>query len=321
VAHVEIRVVHGDVVQTPSDLLVLKFAQAWYGVDQRVSHKLGVSSGPPVGEYGLAMGDDRVAARDVLFLGVPSLAVFSYKDVRDFGRRAIAVAADAAPQAVSITLTLHGPNHGLDETECFNAELAGIIEAVRNDDCGDHLRIVTIVEFNEDRARRMQGTLALVAPDGHIPRGVGIDQTGIEIGAAGSLDTVGYDSAAKGHVFAAMPFSPDFEDVFTFGISPAAHASDLLAERMDQVSFAGDIVVHMRGRIAGARIVVADVTGANPNVYLEVGFAWGSGIPTILVCRDVSDLAFDVRGHRCLPYANIVDLQRKLSAEIAVLMS
>jgi hypothetical protein len=320
-AHVEIRVVHGDVMETPTDLLVLKFAQAWYGVDLQVSQRLGISSGPSVGQYGLAASDGQVAAPAVLLLGVPPLNLFSYKEIRDFGRRAVAVAAQAVPEAASIAVVLHGPNHGLDETECFNAELAGIVEAISANDCSDNLRIVTFVEVNEERARRMKGILAQVAPAGHIPRGGGAGQAGADVGAAVRLNSVGYDSAGKGHVFVAMPYSPEFEDVFAFGIAPAAHASNLLAERMDQVVFAGDIVRHMQGRIAGARIVVADVTGANPNVYLEVGFAWGSGVPTILVCRDVSDLAFDVRGHRCLSYANVVDLHRKLSAEIAALMS
>jgi hypothetical protein len=35
-------------------------------------------------------------------------------------------------------------------------------------------------------------------------------------------------------VFVAMPFSPAFEDLDTFGVVPAAHAANLLVERMDQ---------------------------------------------------------------------------------------
>jgi hypothetical protein len=34
-----------------------------------------------------------------------------------------------------------------------------------------------------------------------------------------------------------------------------------------------------RIRICAARLFIADVTGANPNVYLEIGFAWGHRSP------------------------------------------
>ncbi len=46
----------------------------------------------------------------------------------------------------------------------------------------------------------------------------------------------------------------------------------------------------------------------------------GNGIPTVLVCRDVDELKFDLRGHRCLSYTNIVELQRKLTKEIVALL-
>ncbi len=43
--------------------------------------------------------------------------------------------------------------------------------------------------------------------------------------------------------------------------------------------------------------MIAVLTGANPNVYLEVGYAWGKGRrPTILVTDDAEDPRFDVQG-------------------------
>lgn len=125
----------------------------------------------------------------------------------------------------------------------------------------------------------MQEVLASAIPDGSLRSGANPTEAGVQAEAADRLSTVGFDSAAKAHVFVAMPFSPVFEDVYTFGIVPAAHAANLLVERTDQTSFTGDIVAHMRERISGARLFVADVTGANPNVYLEIGFAWATEFP------------------------------------------
>jgi hypothetical protein len=113
-----------------------------------------------------------------------------------------------------------------------------------------------------------------------------------------------------------MPFDERFEDIFHYGIVRPVHDAGLLCERMDKIAFTGVIGSHMRHRIGHARFVVADLTGANPNVYLEVGYAWGRGVPTVLICSQSAELEFDVRGHRVLLYSTIRDLERKLYEEI-----
>ena len=322
-ATVQVRVVHGDALTLATDLLVLKYAQRLHGVDREAARRIGADDHalPRIGARALVRTDGTIAARAALFLGVPPLHEFGYEAIRGFGRRAVAEAAVVAPDAAEISLTLHGPNYGLDEIEAFNSELAGIIDAISENEAGTALRTITFVENNRGRAERLRAVLSSAIPDGTLRSGVAAADAGVQAEAADLLSTVGYDSAGKGHVFVAMPFTPDFEDVYAFGISPAAHASKLLVERIDQASFTGDIVAHMRQRIAGARLFVADVTGANPNVYLEIGFAWGNAIPTVLICRDVDELRFDLRGHRCLSYTNIVELQRKLTKEIAALLN
>ena len=72
----------------------------------------------------------------------------------------------------------------------------------------------------------------------------------------------------------------------------------------------------LRDRIASAKLLVADLTGANPNVYLEVGYAWGCQIPTVLLVKDSTELKFDVRGHRCLVYKSIAQLEESLKREL-----
>jgi len=58
------------------------------------------------------------------------------------------------------------------------------------------------------------------------------------------------------------------------------------------------------------------LTTANPNVFLEVGYAWGKGRPTILLVRDHDELPFDVRGQRCLVYGKIRELEEALAKEL-----
>src|SRR6202000_2830875 len=82
--------------------------------------------------------------------------------------------------------------------------------------------------------------------------------------------TAGVKSKEKAHVFVAMPFSKDLEDTFIFGIQEPINRAGLLCERVDQLSFTGDILDKIKSRIETATLVLADLSGANPNVYLEV---------------------------------------------------
>lgn len=135
------------------------------------------------------------------------------------------------------------------------------------------------------------------------------------------LDTVGYDSAGKQHAIVAMSFSEAFDDVYHYGISQPVRAAGLICERMDHVAFTGDIVAEMKRRIAEATLMIADLTDANPNVYLEVGYAWGVGTPCILTCHSDTTPTFDVRSQRCLYYTSIKKLEYILAAELAELPS
>lgn len=120
----------------------------------------------------------------------------------------------------------------------------------------------------------------------------------------------------KPRAFVAMPFSPDMEDVFYYGIQNPVRGLGYVCERVDQEAFTGDILDQVKSRIENAEIVIADLTGANPNVYLEIGYAWGKARPTVLVINDSDKLRFDVQGQRCLTYKSIKDLETRLTREL-----
>ena len=107
---------------------VLKYAQALYGVDHAAVEAIGgvePSTLPSVGEMLHLRHHRGVAARNLLFLGVEDLSRLDYQSVRLFGFTAVSRAAEACPTAREICLTLHGTGIGLDETEVFDAEVAG----------------------------------------------------------------------------------------------------------------------------------------------------------------------------------------------------
>jgi hypothetical protein len=120
----------------------------------------------------------------------------------------------------------------------------------------------------------------------------------------------------KPRIAVAMPFAPEMLDVFYYGISEPVRRMGYICERIDQEAFTGDIMDRVKMRIEMAEIVIADLTGANPNVYLEVGYSWGKGRPTVLIANQKDELKFDVRGQRCLKYGSIRELETILTKEL-----
>jgi len=114
-----------------------------------------------------------------------------------------------------------------------------------------------------------------------------------------------------------MPFAKELEDTYVFGIQGPANAAGFLCERVDMVTFTGDILERIKNRIQTAALVIAELTGANANVYLEVGYAWGLNRPVLLLIRQGEELKFDVKGQRCIIYENIVDLARRLQRDLS----
>jgi nucleoside 2-deoxyribosyltransferase len=97
------------------------------------------------------------------------------------------------------------------------------------------------------------------------------------------------------------------------------NAAGYLCERADLSVFTGDVMEWVKKRIASSSLIIADLSNANPNVYLEVGYAWGCGKPTVLLVRDPAELKFDVKGQRCLVYKKIKDLEESLRKELETL--
>ena len=321
----EISIVQADALALPADVLILKYAQALYGVDAQVVSRLDGSRGevfdavplPPIGSASLVESRGLLGAKDVLFVGVVPLGEFQYAEIREFARHSLKTLAEKMPGAAHVTMTLHGVGFGLDETEAFRSQLAGIIEALQSGECPAGLRRLSIVDHDERRADRLRSQLEEILPNGRLAKG---DHSGAHSTAVlqtTALRTAGAGSRGKAHVFVAMPFAREFDDRFHYGIHRAIQAAGYLCERADMSSFTGDILAWVKERIDSASLLVADLSGANPNVYLEVGYAWGRGLPTVLMASDEADLLFDVRGQRCLVYnGSIRTLEEMLTSEL-----
>ena len=317
---IEIAVVNGDVLEFEADVLVLKYAQALYGADRAAWGRLEAVYPdidlPEVGDHRVVESEPALSAAQVLFIGVEPLHAFGYAEIREFSRRALSILSGHPAGARNIALTIHGPGYGLDEVEAFRSEVAGVIEAMTAQEYPKDLVRITFVERDKRRSKRLSRVLAKVFPDGNIATsGRGSLQT-LPEDTQKALRSAGYGSGAKPHVFVAMPFVPEMDDIFYFGIEGPVTAASLLAERADLSTNTGDVMERVRSRIATARLVVADISTSNPNVCLEVGYAWGKGVPTVLLVKKGAERPFDLRGQRCIVYATIRDLASQLAREL-----
>jgi hypothetical protein len=123
-------------------------------------------------------------------------------------------------------------------------------------------------------------------------------------------------SEEPGKVFVVMQFSAPYEELYTDVIKQTAEAFGLQAYRADEVFRPGIVLEDIISGIVEAKIVIAEITERNPNVFYELGYAHALKKPTILLAESGKALPFDVSGYRCLFYANSIGGERKVEESL-----
>lgn len=123
--------------------------------------------------------------------------------------------------------------------------------------------------------------------------------------------------AAKPFAFVLMPFEPQFSDIYKLGIQAVATECGVVAERVDEQTFSETILERIYRQIENADFIIADMTGRNPNVFYEVGYAHAREKLVTLLTQSVDDIPFDLRHHRHIVYdGSIQTIKQKLKVEI-----
>jgi hypothetical protein len=302
--------VKSDVTATAADVLLLKYARGFHGADEAVALRL-VKRGvcrerdlaPEDGEFCLVDANGAIPARQVLFLGVPRLAQFRYREIRYFARRAIEILATRKIPLSRLTTTVHGAGYGLDIEEALKSMILGFQQGLTTHPLPGLAEIV----FVERSARRYDVLSAALAD---------VELVLPQAPARATVPSSPADPERKKSVFVAMPFSEEFEDIYQFGIYAAVRRMGYVCEKVDESVFTGSIIDRIVEGISNAEFVIADLSLERPNVYLEVGFAWGLKKPVILVARDGQRLHFDLAHHKCLFYRTIGKLSESLEKTI-----
>jgi hypothetical protein len=125
------------------------------------------------------------------------------------------------------------------------------------------------------------------------------------------------------HVFYLCPFASPFNAVYADHVRPTVLASGFTIDRADEIYGVQPIIEDIWESINSAEVVIADVTGRNPNVMYEIGMAHTVGKPVVIITQDIDDVPFDLKHHRCIVYSytppGCQQLQEKVAATLKFL--
>jgi hypothetical protein len=102
--------------------------------------------------------------------------------------------------------------------------------------------------------------------------------------------------------FVLMPFQDSFFQVYEDAIMPALNNSGLRSLHAGEIFGNREIVEDIWESICISKLIVADVTGRNPNVFYELGICHTLGKQVVVITRDKDDVPFDIRHRRYIEY-------------------
>ena len=122
--------------------------------------------------------------------------------------------------------------------------------------------------------------------------------------------------------FTLMPFGePDnLQQVYRNHVFPVVQACNLRCERADDIYGVQGIMQSIWEAIFQARVIIAEMTGSNANVFYELGIAHTLGKPVIMITQSMDFIPFDLRHLRCIVYRytpdNILAFEKALRSTL-----
>jgi hypothetical protein len=121
--------------------------------------------------------------------------------------------------------------------------------------------------------------------------------------------------------FTIMPFGGWFDEYYTSIYKPAIISAGLNPCRADDLNRPSSIINDIWEYTKSANLILADLTGKNPNVFYELGLAHALAKPAILIAESMDEVPFDLQSLRVLVYDKNLprwgdDLQERITKAI-----
>ena len=115
----------------------------------------------------------------------------------------------------------------------------------------------------------------------------------------------GRDFLVNNHlVFVLMPFSDEqnLQEIYREYIKPAVEENGFECRRADDIYDNKPIVESIWENINRSKVIIAELTGKNPNVFYELGISHTVGKEIVLLAQDINDVPFDLKHLRVIIY-------------------
>lgn len=122
-------------------------------------------------------------------------------------------------------------------------------------------------------------------------------------------------------VFVLMPFAEELKPVYEDHIKDTIKKFNLSIARADDFFSHNAIMDEIWSAIYYSKVIIADCTGKNPNVFYEIGLAHAIGRPVILITQNPDDVPFDLRHIRYIYYNNTPRGMKKFEETLSLTVS
>lgn len=170
-----------------------------------------------------------------------------------------------------------------------------------------------------DLAVNLKGSELIFSVDGvqvvktNLPGGIARSSPGVWCFSQNNVDVYDYKiSLEKPKAFVVMQFTQQYNELYNQVIVPACNEMEIDAVRADETYGPGLIIADITSQIKESKMIIAEITPSNANVYYEVGYAHALQKPTILIAEKNTALPFDVSPFRVLMYENTIEGKAKI---------
>jgi hypothetical protein len=316
------RIVEGDVTRFEADVMAFKYARSFHGADlvvaRQLEHAAHISTNDLMvepGDYRYVPTEGAIAAQHVLYMGTPRLSQFRYPQIQEFAANTLYILAKIAPETQHLAMTVHGPGFGLDGNESITSQFIGYLQALQSNTWSMGLEQITIVEKNSARVEQMRSTLDALLKDARYATPLD-NGWGYWLNAAETSDEElpAAPKHEKAYAFVITSQDHDDDDLYIYGIQTPVHSHGLLCERSaDAIDMdLSSLFSTLKTRVDQATVAVVELTKADTSVYLQLGYVWRSGIPTILLLKEGEKSNFELPA-AVIRYRKIRDAETAIS--------
>lgn len=102
--------------------------------------------------------------------------------------------------------------------------------------------------------------------------------------------------------FVMMPFGSWFDRYYREVYFPAIRDAGFEPVRADDLFQTGSVMEQIWDQIRKAKVLLAELTGKNANVFYELGLSHAIGKPVVFITGSIEDVPFDLRHLRVITY-------------------